>query len=150
MVDQGNDGKGVMTGILRGSSPETRKLPFSHVFALQLTLIKSLYFWRVLLSWCVKLYEQNWKHLQFSLASQKPGQFLLHILKEEKITTEDKKLKKKICPTILIEHHNPVQSFVEFLHPIYQLLDEIKSWIDKKPATEAQFLQSAIKKMTFY
>ena len=56
---------------------------------------------------------------------------------------------KRMCPTRWIERHDSVQSFVELLHPMLSALDEIKTWTDKKAATEAQLLQSAIEKCDF-
>ena len=53
-----------------------------------------------------------------------------------------------MCLNCWIEHHNPVQWGVDLFHSI-EILDAIKSWIDKKPTIKAQFLQSVNENLDF-
>ena len=79
-----------------------------------------------------------------------PKRKAILILQSERTESDNrrKKLKKKMCLNCWIEHHNPVQSGVDLFHSI-EILDAIKSWIDKKPTIKAQFLQSVNENLDF-
>lgn len=69
----------------------------------------------------------------------------------EKMKNSDRRVEKlkRMCPTRWVERHYSVRTFIELLHPLLSALDKIKDWSDKKTATEAQLLQSAIERYDF-
>ncbi|CAH1110530.1 unnamed protein product [Psylliodes chrysocephalus] len=56
---------------------------------------------------------------------------------------------KRLCPTRWIQRHDAVNAFVSLLNPLINALFEISTWTDKKTATDAQLLSSAICQSSF-
>ncbi|CAH1119048.1 unnamed protein product [Phaedon cochleariae] len=56
---------------------------------------------------------------------------------------------KRLCPTRWIQRHDAVNAFVSLLKSIISALFEIATWTDKKTASDAQLLSSAICQSSF-
>lgn len=148
LVGQGYDGASAMSGALRGAQAIVRqRYPkalyvhcSSHCFNLALSEGCSVAEVRN----CLGTIETTYNFFNFPKRQRVLENEINKLAEKPRI----EKL-KRLCPTRWIQRHDAVNAFVSLLTPILNALVEIATWIDKKTATDAQLLSSAICQSSF-
>ena len=148
LVGQGYDGANAMSGALRGTQAFVRKNHpkalyvhcCSHSFNLSLSEGCNIPEMRN----CFGVIETVYNFFKY------PKRMHILELQIDKLQEKPRSEKlKRLCPTSWIERHDSVRAFIELLDPLLSALIDISDWNDKKVATDAHLLLSAVCKCDF-